>query len=217
MQVKKVAFLNNNNELVGEIPNDVGGVLVNLNHSGEKTEISFTFTLDKGLYAKPLAIMTEIGKKFVEWQRNEPKNILFEDGNSIKIDNGFSLTCYMFRNFLFEVKMEDNNEGNEAKAILLVKKYVYSEDAKWKKLNEEVGLMEKVLSQSGDYKRTAIPDSVKLFVFMRDEGKCARCGSVHNLHFDHIIPVAKGGGNSHENIQILCGPCNLKKSDKITF
>ena len=33
--------------------------------------------------------------------------------------------------------------------------------------------------------------------------------------YDHIIPVAKGGGNSAENVQLLCGDCNRQKSDHI--
>jgi len=37
------------------------------------------------------------------------------------------------------------------------------------------------------------------------------------LHFDHIIPVAKGGGNTKKNIQILCQTCNLKKADHIAI
>ena len=38
-----------------------------------------------------------------------------------------------------------------------------------------------------------IPTSVKLEVWKRDEGKCVQCGSVDNLHFDHILPFSKGG------------------------
>ena len=72
------------------------------------------------------------------------------------------------------------------------------------------------LSQQG-VQRTPISEPVKLLVWTRDEGKCVRCGSSENLHFDHIIPVAKGGGNSENNIQILCEHCNLQKSDRIAF
>lgn len=64
-------------------------------------------------------------------------------------------------------------------------------------------------------KRDPIPDHVKLVVWARDGGACVHCGSRQELHFDHVIPVAKGGGNSVENIQILCQACNLRKSDKI--
>jgi hypothetical protein len=35
-----------------------------------------------------------------------------------------------------------------------------------------------------------------------------------DIHFDHIIPWSKGGPTEENNIQLLCGPCNRKKSDK---
>lgn len=61
-----------------------------------------------------------------------------------------------------------------------------------------------------------IPSEVKLAVWKRDGGRCARCSSSNNLHFDHIIPWSKGGSSvDPENIQILCGAHNLLKSDEI--
>ena len=47
-------------------------------------------------------------------------------------------------------------------------------------------------------------------------GKCVQCGSRKNIEKDHKIPLSKGGGNSIDNIQPLCGRCNRKKSDKLT-
>lgn len=44
--------------------------------------------------------------------------------------------------------------------------------------------------------------------------KCQKCNSEDNLSIDHIIPLALGGNNSVENIQILCKSCNSKKSTK---
>lgn len=46
------------------------------------------------------------------------------------------------------------------------------------------------------------------------EAKCAYCGSTENLEIDHIKPVAKGGTNNFENLQILCKQCNCRKSDR---
>jgi hypothetical protein len=64
--------------------------------------------------------------------------------------------------------------------------------------------------------RRVIPTWVKLEVWKRDGGKCSKCGSEDDLHFDHIIPFSKGGSsNTPENIQLLCGRHNLQKHDKI--
>jgi len=64
--------------------------------------------------------------------------------------------------------------------------------------------------------RRIIPTWVKLEVWKRDGGKCTKCGSDQDLHFDHIIPWSKGGSSSTpDNIQLLCGKHNLQKHDKI--
>ena len=61
-----------------------------------------------------------------------------------------------------------------------------------------------------------IPSQVKLEVWKRDKGRCVKCGSTDNLHFDHIIPFSKGGSSLvKENIQLLCARHNIAKRDKI--
>ena len=63
--------------------------------------------------------------------------------------------------------------------------------------------------------REMIPQETRAIVWQRDGGQCVQCGARDDLQYDHIIPVSKGGGNSPQNLQILCGPCNRKKSDSI--
>jgi 5-methylcytosine-specific restriction endonuclease McrA len=45
---------------------------------------------------------------------------------------------------------------------------------------------------------------------------CARREPVIRLTPDHVIPLAKGGGNAIDNIQPLCQPCNSAKGTTTT-
>jgi 5-methylcytosine-specific restriction endonuclease McrA len=65
-------------------------------------------------------------------------------------------------------------------------------------------------------RRRLIPTQVKPEVWKRDARKCSMCGAVDELHFDHILPFAKGGTSmSAINVQLLCARHNLAKSDRI--
>lgn len=52
-------------------------------------------------------------------------------------------------------------------------------------------------------------------VLERDGWQCVMCGATSGLHYDHILPLSKGGGNQAENIQLFCKDCNLKKGNRI--
>lgn len=47
-------------------------------------------------------------------------------------------------------------------------------------------------------------------------GKCACCGEPlgNDYHLDHIMPLALGGTNTDDNIQLLRSKCNLQKNAK---
>lgn len=60
-----------------------------------------------------------------------------------------------------------------------------------------------------------IPPDVRVKVWNRDHGRCVVCGSTRDLHYDHVVPVARGGGNDAKNLQLLCSAHNLAKSDDI--
>jgi hypothetical protein len=61
-------------------------------------------------------------------------------------------------------------------------------------------------------RRQPIPREVRRAVFERDGGRCVECASNFDLQYDHVIPVALGGGGTFENLQLLCGECNRRKA-----
>lgn len=71
-------------------------------------------------------------------------------------------------------------------------------------------------------KRCNIPSWVKRSVKFRDRGRCVCCGKDisglldteddNSVHYDHMISLRDGGLNDVSNIQLMCRPCNLKKS-----
>ncbi|MAM60334.1 HNH endonuclease [Maritimibacter sp. UBA3975] len=51
-------------------------------------------------------------------------------------------------------------------------------------------------------------------LFLRDEFRCQYCGSKGDLTFDHVVPRARGGVTSWENVVAACSKCNLRKGSK---
>ena len=55
-------------------------------------------------------------------------------------------------------------------------------------------------------------------VFMLSGSRCEYCEksvSFHNFHFDHIMPLCRGGKNTRSNLAIACVDCNQAKSYKL--
>ncbi len=62
------------------------------------------------------------------------------------------------------------------------------------------------------YKRVVL---TRKNILRRDSYKCAYCGrSDLPLTIDHILPKAKGGTDSWENLICACTVCNNKKGDR---
>jgi 5-methylcytosine-specific restriction endonuclease McrA len=123
-----------------------------------------------------------------------------------------------FRNRLFISERSPKSVSERDEVALRVKRATYEEEADLSNLRAEVANWEAAIQfQTSGPRRDPIPEDVKSLVFARDGGCCVRCGSKHDLQFDHIIPVVKGGANSEADIQILCQTCNLRKSDKIAI
>lgn len=59
--------------------------------------------------------------------------------------------------------------------------------------------------------------NIKHVLYGRQEGKCSGCLThfpFQNLEVDHIISTSKGGGDTDENLQLLCGYYNSVEGNR---
>ena len=59
------------------------------------------------------------------------------------------------------------------------------------------------------------PSFTRFNLFLRDRFTCQYCGSTKDLTFDHLIPRARGGQTTWDNVTTACSNCNLKKGSKL--
>ncbi|HBY92834.1 MAG: HNH endonuclease [Ardenticatenaceae bacterium] len=55
-------------------------------------------------------------------------------------------------------------------------------------------------------------------VMTRDHHTCQYCGAQpgkHALTLDHVVPRARGGQTTWENIVLACAPCNQRKGNRL--
>jgi len=69
--------------------------------------------------------------------------------------------------------------------------------------------------------RRAIPSRIRAIVYRRDAGRCVhayedgrRCESTNRLEFDHIVPLAKGGKTTVDNLRLLCRAHNQAEAER---
>ena len=115
---------------------------------------------------------------------------------------------WVFNGFVYEV----NGFYSDDQIRLLILEDFDKERAYFEKLNAKFN---QVAASSVAYERPRIPENIRIEVWRRDGGRCAKCGSREKLEYDHIVPISKGGSNTARNIELLCEKCNRSKSNNI--
>lgn len=73
-----------------------------------------------------------------------------------------------------------------------------------------------VVGDAHKIKRKQFSQTQRMAVYNNSKGRCGICGKFipyNSFTIDHIIPLAKGGTNAMDNLQVACGVCNLIKQD----
>lgn len=69
--------------------------------------------------------------------------------------------------------------------------------------------------------RGRVSNRMRFSIYERDGYRCRKCGvngrynKYVQLEIDHIIPIAKGGKTTYDNLQTLCHRCNVEKGDRL--
>lgn len=65
--------------------------------------------------------------------------------------------------------------------------------------------------------RGSLSRGIRKRLFAEKGRECVYCGTElgRSAHLDHIIPLAKGGAHTDDNVQLLCPDCNLSKGAKM--
>lgn len=214
--------------LVSKSPGSVVTILTNLEPArpgdGPGWTVSLTIGTGAAARAVDIALAPLVSKQDYEASAHDPVFVTADRDDGAGGQRPVEVFI-LFRDRLFLVDRgrgsgcsEPLTAGEVEELKLRAKRVVYGEEEELISIRSYVANVEAAREyQKSGPKRDPIPADVQLLVWSRDGGACVRCGSKEKLHFDHIIPVAKGGASTAENIQILCEPCNLKKSDKIGF
>ena len=86
----------------------------------------------------------------------------------------------------------------------------------------DAGPREQRPNQGSTARTRYIPARVRDQVFLRDRGQCTyvapsgrRCGSPFVLQVDHVIPVARGGASTTDNLRLLCAYHNRLEAERL--
>lgn len=77
---------------------------------------------------------------------------------------------------------------------------------------------ERVMRRNARKKQTSIGVVSYKQIWERDRGICYLCGLVvvpGNCHFDHVMPLSKGGAHTEDNIAVTHSWCNQKKAARV--
>lgn len=66
--------------------------------------------------------------------------------------------------------------------------------------------------------RGKVTNKMRFAIYERDNHRCCKCGRrTDDLEIDHIIPIAKGGKSTCDNLQTLCHKCNYNKGSNVDY
>ena len=108
---------------------------------------------------------------------------------------------------------------------------VYTSKSEIYYIDEILALIKRLQNRNGSFyndreiwnsicrvERGKVSNKMRFSIYQRDGYRCRKCGVSQKraiLEIDHIIPIAKGGKSTYNNLQTLCHRCNVEKGDTV--
>ncbi len=108
--------------------------------------------------------------------------------------------CYLFGEWIWELRPTEVNASAEGLTLMF-------EMTTEKDQLQRDRLRHGLSGSNGPLDQQPIPEAVRLSVWRRDGGKCARCGSRNGLDFGFVVTAPCGGAPAAQNLQLLCARC----------
>ncbi len=110
---------------------------------------------------------------------------------------------------------------------------IYSEKKEIYYANDILAIIKRLRNRNGTFyndreiwnsicrvERGKVSNKMRFSIYERDGYRCRKCGVPQRyvqLEIDHIIPIAKGGKSTYNNLQTLCQRCNMEKGDNLYY
>jgi hypothetical protein len=154
-------------------------------------------------------------KRWIAWERRALSSDGYARASRELLEKQKAEPCWLSYNrcayqdkiYYIEARGLDPEEKS-----LFVKHFALRQRLAFKRISKEIQAFENLERLTH---REVIPESVRIFVWQRDGGKCVECGRRDSLEFDHIIPLADGGASTERNVQLRCTPCNQRKGKNV--
>jgi 5-methylcytosine-specific restriction endonuclease McrA len=123
-------------------------------------------------------------------------------------DNGRCVDCAAYSGLEFDFIIPPSEGGSDTEANVELR----CRSCRVRRMHNEAqaGVSRARLSADGRPSEE-IPAAVRQRVWERDAGRCVDCGSSHDLDFDHILAVSKGGSDIAENVELRCVSCRSRR------
>jgi hypothetical protein len=106
----------------------------------------------------------------------------------------------LFGDCVWELKESEAGQSDEGLVVLFLEM-----TDKYRQHHEQVATARPSPLAMAD--NSFIPEDVRVAVWRRSRGKCAKCGGREGLDFDLVKPIKRGGTATPAHVQLLCGNC----------